>query len=84
DMVWGGLSFRPGDALAPMLGYQTSWVKKDGYNTINNCIRVGYSYDLTMSEIKNYSSGSHEVFVTYCFSVLSNPPQNRYSNPRFL
>jgi type IX secretion system PorP/SprF family membrane protein len=82
NMLWAGLSFRTEDALAPMLGFQTSWNNED--ETLPQTIRVGYSYDVTTSEIKNYSSGSHEIMVTYCFSVIDKILMKKHYNPRFL
>jgi hypothetical protein len=32
--------------------------------------RIGYSYDVTTSELKNYSSGSHEIMLNYCFLIV--------------
>ncbi|NNE54556.1 MAG: type IX secretion system membrane protein PorP/SprF [Flavobacteriales bacterium] len=87
DMLWAGLSFRPGDALAPMVGYQYSWEGvggATGRDRIPQKVMVGYSYDVTTSEIKNYSDGSHELFVTYCFNIIANPLLNKHANPRFL
>lgn len=86
NMFWGGVSFRPGDAIAPMVGGMYSWETQgaNGRDRIPQKIMVGYSYDITTSEIKNYSDGSHELFVTYCFNIIANPLLNRHANPRFL
>ncbi|MCB0760266.1 MAG: type IX secretion system membrane protein PorP/SprF [Flavobacteriales bacterium] len=84
DMVWAGVSYRLQDAIAPMAGFQMSWVGGSGYSKIPQKVMLGYSYDATTSEIRTYSAGSHEIFVTYCFNIISNPPQNRHANPRFL
>lgn len=85
EMLWGGLSFRPGDAIAPMLGFQKCLdpVQK-GRSTLSQCFTLGYSYDITTSQIKDYSNGSHEIFVTYCFNVVQTPIKARHGNPRFL
>lgn len=48
-----GFSYRYKDAVALILGF-----KKEA-------VRVGYSYDYTLSKINNYSSGSHEINLTY-------------------
>jgi hypothetical protein len=37
--------------------------------TINKQITLGYSYDLSLSNIRNYNSGSHEILVS--FTILS-------------
>jgi type IX secretion system PorP/SprF family membrane protein len=52
DMFWVGASYRTGDAVALILEYQT-----------NSYFRVGYSYDITLSKLRNYSSGSHEIMI---------------------
>jgi len=51
-----GASYRSNDAIVAILEYQVS--KK---------LRVGYSYDFTTSELKNYSTGSHEIIIGYDF-----------------
>jgi type IX secretion system PorP/SprF family membrane protein len=48
---WLGFSYRSDDALIALLG-----VKVDKYY-------VGYAFDYTLSKIKNYSSGSHEIMI---------------------
>lgn len=51
NMVWFGGSYRYQDAAVAMAGIQFGMFK------------FGYSYDFTLSDIKNYSAGSHEVFL---------------------
>ncbi|MCB0619025.1 MAG: type IX secretion system membrane protein PorP/SprF [Saprospiraceae bacterium] len=41
---------------------------------------LGVSYDLTLSEIKEYSTGSIELALRYC---LGKPEGEEYVNPRF-
>ncbi|MCC6817305.1 MAG: type IX secretion system membrane protein PorP/SprF, partial [Bacteroidia bacterium] len=38
-------------------------------------LRVGYSYDLTLSKILSVSSGTHELQLNYCFIVKIVPPE---------
>ena len=80
-LVWnenirGGLTWRPMDAAVLLVGYEFPF----GLN-------VGYSYDLTTSRILNYSSGSHEFMLRYCFGVKIPPREkvirSRYT-PRFM
>jgi len=52
DMFWVGTSFRTGDAVALLLQYQS-----------NNYFRIGYSYDITFSGLRNYQNGSHEIMI---------------------
>ncbi|MCC6600565.1 MAG: type IX secretion system membrane protein PorP/SprF [Crocinitomicaceae bacterium] len=85
EMVWGGLSYRPGDAIAPMLGFQKCLAPaQKGRTSFAQCFMLGYSYDITTSQIKDYSAGSHEIFVTYCFNISQMPIKSRHGNPRFL
>jgi hypothetical protein len=30
-------------------------------------LRLGYSYDFTLTDVKDYSSGSHEIMLGYDF-----------------
>lgn len=54
DLGWFGVSYRNKDAVALMAGI-----------IINNVFDFSYSYDVTTSNIGNFSSGSHEVIVGY-------------------
>ena len=74
---WVGVSYRMQDAIAPMLGYKFSKGSLSG-------LKAGYSYDLTTSKIKGYSSGTHEVMLGYCFNVKKTPKVTTYQNARFL
>jgi hypothetical protein len=47
-----GVSYRTNDALAIILEYRS-----------NSYFRIGYSYDITLSKLRNYSSGSHEIMI---------------------
>ncbi len=76
NMVWAGASYRFADAIAPMVGYQKEIGK--------GMMKIGYSYDVTTSEIKNFSSGSHEIFLNYCFNIEQPPAIQKYKNVRFL
>ncbi len=77
-MVWLGVSYRTEDAIAPMVGYQHAFL--DG----RSMLRLGYSYDVTTSSLKNYSSGSHEVMLNYCVTLVKPPKVEYYRNVRFL
>ena len=56
DIIWIGASYRSTDAVVLLLEYQ-----------VNKKLRIGYSYDLTLSEMSNYSTGSHEIVIGYDF-----------------
>ena len=78
DMLWVGVSGRADDAVAPMIGYRHEL--NDGLAAI----RIGYSYDVTLSELNNYSSGSHEIMLNYCRKLKKPLPPQIYKNVRFL
>lgn len=52
---FGGISYRFKDAFSFMIG------------TYINNFTCGYSYDITTSNLRNYSSGTHEVVLGYRF-----------------
>lgn len=70
NKFWGGLSFRPQDAVGVILGFQ--------YKDFN----IGYSYDINTSAIGSF--GSHEVRVGYCFKIEVDKIRKIYRNTRFL
>jgi type IX secretion system PorP/SprF family membrane protein len=71
--VWGGVSYRAGDAITGMIGVQ-----------LYNDIRIGYAYDFPMSDIRKSTSGSHEFMVNYCFDMSLGKSPMRYKSIRFL
>jgi type IX secretion system PorP/SprF family membrane protein len=71
--VWGGVSYRAGDALIAIAGVE-----------LFNGIRIGYSYDYTLSDIGKTSSGSHEFMVNYCFDLSLGKSPMKYKSIRFL
>lgn len=56
-MVWLGFSYRTKDALSVMIGYN-----------YNDLLLFGYSYDITTTNLKNYSSGTHELMIGVRFN----------------
>lgn len=58
-MVWLGASFRTMDAVAFMIGYEH-----------DKQLVFGYSYDLSVSNIRSYNSGTHELMLGYKFSKI--------------
>ncbi len=71
--IWGGVSYRPGDAIAAILGIE-----------LFNGIRIGYAYDFPISDIIRNTSGSHEFMVNYCFDISLGKSPMRYKSIRFL
>jgi len=64
-----GLAYRVGDAVSGILQFYFS----PNFN-------MGYSYDYTLTPLRHYNSGSHEIHLTYDFPL--KVPQRIYS-PRF-
>jgi len=58
NTVSAGLSYRSGNAIVIQLGY------------INSKFKIGYAYDLSLSDIKTVSSGSHEIMFAYRFPAF--------------
>lgn len=58
---WGGLSYRYQDAIMLLIGLS---LLKD------NTLRVGYAFDLTVTNVLGKAATSHEVMLSY---VLPNP-----------
>lgn len=76
NLVWAGVSYRMKDAIAPMAGVQ----KDIGPGTL----KFGYSYDVTTSVLKQYSSGSHEIMLGYCFNMPDQNQRGKHKSVRFL
>ncbi|MFM2208042.1 MAG: hypothetical protein RL213_2017 [Bacteroidota bacterium] len=56
--LWLGGSYRTDDAVVGIMELQLS-----------RRLRIGYSYDYTLSEIQYYSAGSHEFMIGYDFGT---------------
>jgi type IX secretion system PorP/SprF family membrane protein len=71
--IWGGVSYRLGDAFIGMLGME-----------IFNGVRVCYSYDFTTSDLRKSAQASHELTLAYCFNLKVDKTPQRYKSVRFL
>lgn len=63
-----GLAYRWDDSFSALLGLQ-----------ISPDLSVGYAYDLTTSDLRSYTSGTHEIFLRYEFKTV----EKRLKSPRF-
>lgn len=52
DVIWVGGTWRSEDAIAAMLGAE-----------LGKGFQFGYSYDMTTTNLENYSNGTHEVML---------------------
>lgn len=54
DAVGAGLSYRLNDSFIGLFELQ-----------LNENFHVGYAYDITLSDVRQYSNGSHEIMINY-------------------
>ena len=70
---WGGLTYRPGDAVVVMLGMHLK------------TLTVGYAYDIGISPLANAAGGSHEIMVSYTLKLdLDKKVKHRHKSIRIL
>ncbi|MCH8902855.1 MAG: type IX secretion system membrane protein PorP/SprF [Bacteroidetes bacterium] len=68
DAFWFGGSYRSGDAIVLLALYR-----------LNKQVSLGYSYDFILSELNQYSKGSHEVMLRFEF----NYEKDKIISPRY-
>jgi type IX secretion system PorP/SprF family membrane protein len=56
EKVWVGIGHRFGDSFSALLQFQAT-----------SQLRIGYSFDQTLSRLARYNSGSHEIMFSYDF-----------------
>ncbi len=66
-----GLSYRSGDAIVALLKFD-----------ITKNIKISYSYDYTISGLSDYSSGAHEISISYGIE-LRPPAAKKVVHPRY-
>jgi type IX secretion system PorP/SprF family membrane protein len=76
ETVWVGVSYRHQDAAVAMIGFQK--------NTAKNAWKIGYSYDITLSNLKSQNKGTHEIMLGYCIKLPNKMKIQSHINPRFL
>jgi type IX secretion system PorP/SprF family membrane protein len=73
NRFWVGAGYRLQDAIVIMAGLEV----------IPN-LKLGYSYDYTTSNIRTYSSGTHEIMLGYCFMTPKKVKRTFHRNVRML
>lgn len=63
-----GLSYRIDDSVSALVNTR-----------VNENFRIGYAYDHTVSNLSQFNSGSHEIFLLYNFSFV----RDKIKSPRF-
>jgi len=62
-----GLSFRSGDCLSLFLEFQA-----------NKDIHIGYAFDYSITKIRKYNAGSHELMFRYDFNKIKPISMHKY------
>jgi len=60
--------------------YTDSFVALAGFNITQN-LKIGYSYDFSVSNLSGFNDGSHEIVLLYNFDLLKFG--NKHTSPRF-
>jgi len=69
--IWGGVSYRTGEAVVGIVGLELI----DG-------LKVGFSYDVQTTSLMKYST--YEVLLNYCFKIGVEKAPEKYKSIRFL
>ncbi|MCU4174480.1 PorP/SprF family type IX secretion system membrane protein [Carboxylicivirga sp. N1Y90] len=73
DKYWGGLTYRYQDAIVVLGGVE-----------LNNGLRIGYSYDISISQLSATRNGSHELMLGYSFDMSLEKRKKQYKSVRYL
>ncbi len=73
NLVWLGVNYYISTSIGAYAGVH-----------LFNGLRFGYSYDYPLTELRHFTSGSHEVFVSYTFSLKRDKVPEQYKSIRFL
>lgn len=63
EKIWAGATYRTSDAIVATIGY-----------VMGENLTFGYAYDYATSNLKNYSTGTHELMVGVRFNKKRVPP----------
>jgi len=73
DKYWGGLTYRFQDAIVLLGGVE-----------LNNGLRIGYSYDINVTQMTPARNGSHEIMLGYSFDMTLEKRKKQYKSVRYL
>ena len=68
EKFWIGGIYRSGDAV----GAIAQWI-------VNSRLRIGYAYDFTLTDLKHYHYGTHELMISYEIAFV----KRKYTSPRY-
>jgi type IX secretion system PorP/SprF family membrane protein len=67
-----GVGYRNGDSVSGLTSFY-----------VTPSLRVGYSYDYTLTNLRNFNSGSHEVFLLFDIDFAKLSDKGYDKSPRF-
>ncbi len=68
SVFWCGITYRTNQTVVAIAQYDVS-----------NALSFGYSYDMSINTLRNYNSGSHEVFIRHEFEFK----KSKILSPRY-
>ena len=83
NKLYGGLTYRLADAIGIMAGVNVFELTDGPRAARLPALTVGYSYDVSINKLSNVSTGSHEMFVKFCY-FLPPIPITKSKHPRWL
>jgi len=72
DDMWVGLSYRNKESIVTLVG-----MNRDEFT-------IGYSFDYTVSQIRKYSAGTHELYLGYRIPAQTNKHRSRNRRRSFI
>ncbi len=72
EKIEAGVGYRLDDAASALINFR-----------ITPQLRIGYAYDYTLSNLGDYSSGSHEIFVLFDIDLFGLKNNGYDRSPRF-
>jgi len=81
--LYGGLTYRLSDAVGIMAGANIFELIGGPRGPRLPTASVGYSYDISVHKLSSISTGSHEMFVKFCY-FLPPIPITKSKHPRWL
>ena len=72
EKIEAGLGYRLGDAISGLVNFR-----------INPELRIGYAYDFTTTNLGDFNSGSHEIFVLFDVDLFGFKGAGYDRSPRF-
>jgi type IX secretion system PorP/SprF family membrane protein len=82
ERFWFGASYRFQDAICPMIGFMLPNARATSNEMPGGGLKVGFAYDYTLSNLKNYNNGTFELMVNYCIPIVFVPKRQGHGDVR--